>query len=231
MNTGNIYTFIQKHTNFQKEVGISIPSTMKELGSGTRGTAYDIGNGKALKITDDLAEAAVAEQMKNKDLRGLYKTFGAYKFTNSPTPEQILVLKDMKEITGIKKSYFIVMEKLKENNARAMKIQNCVDYLRDNMDDVPNFVYEEWNNDILKKFLDDKDTMEFITKKYGKPITNDMVDLAYGLNNLNKMGIKYSDLHAGNIMFNAKGRPVLIDIGYSSGSSGKPKMFEHIGPY
>jgi serine/threonine protein kinase len=222
----DIYRFLRKHTNFQAETGISIPINPKSLGSGTRGIAFDIGNGIALKITDDLSEAKVAEQLKDQNIRGLYKTFGSYKFTKKPTDEQKEVMRVHSIDSGIKETYFIIMEKLNKDDHRADMIGWGVGKIRNDLDGPAFNSNKKWTDEKLADFIGNKKLLKEIEEIDSKRLKDDIIELAYGLNNLKKLGIRYDDLHAGNILFNSKGKPVIIDIGFSSGGKGKPEVFE-----
>jgi thiamine kinase-like enzyme len=204
-----------------------MPIAPKALGMGTQGIAFDIGNDKALKITEDLSEAKVAEQIKNKDIRGVYKTFGAYKFTSKPTKKQTDVLEDLDiqfEITNVS---FVIMEKLDKNNARAKKIDRMIDILQDDYSWI--FVNnDKWTEERLTIFLNNKHLLDDIEEAGDKQLKKDIIELAYGLTNLKTLGIHYGDLHGGNILFNSKGKAVIIDIGYSTGGKSKPIVFEGI---
>jgi hypothetical protein len=236
MNIGNIvsvYHFIAEHTNFSKETGFNLPDSHKPLGSGSCGVVFDIGNGKALKITEDPSEAQVAEQIKNKNLRGLYKTYGAFKFTNNPTDKQWTEMTKA-GIFNIENYYFIVMEKLKENESRARKIYDSSNWVSrmGGLREVVDFSSTDgWADNKFKEFISDKSRLELIGNKGGKQLADDLVEIVYGLHNLNKLGIDFNDGHEGNMMFNSKDKAVLIDIGVSSGGTGKPKLFENRGPY
>jgi serine/threonine protein kinase len=119
------------------------------------------------------------------------------------------------------------MEKLKENESRAEKIMN-IERLSGGLFYVPNLkVPSFWDNHGMSRFLE-KDNIDNIIHhpKCGKQLADDIIEIGYGMHNLYKMGIQYRDIHKGNIMFNSKGKPVIIDIGFSSGSSGTPKVFE-----
>lgn len=230
--SSKIYDFLVNETEFAKEIKIGIPKTEHVIGKGTRGVVFDIGGGKALKITDDISEAKVAEQLKNKDLRGLYRTFGAYQFTNYPTSNQLEKLKSEDLENEIKDVYFIVMEKLHGNRSRALPIRRMGDKLGSILHFISDTSSSEWSDKNFKRFLE-KENLDLLTNATGgsEQLTDDMIEMAYGLNYLNKLGIDFNDLHEGNIMFNSKGEPVIIDIGYSHGGTGSPKVFEGIGPY
>ena len=59
--------------------GITIPPNPKVLGQGNRGTAYDLGGGKVLKLTDDDKEAHLVGLLGR--VAAGYKLFPMHTFT------------------------------------------------------------------------------------------------------------------------------------------------------
>jgi serine/threonine protein kinase len=222
-----MYDFIKNHTKFSKETGFKLPDSPAFLGSGSQGVAYDIGSKKALKITGDEAEAAVAEEIRDKKLRGVYKVFGSYKFTHNPTKEQKGFIETTDIGNIVDSAYFIVMEKLKSNSHRAQEIMDSMQGISKKIG-CPTFrESDDWTNKEIGK-LDTKENRKLLLgdKVATNQEVDDVIEIAYGMNSLNKLGISYSDLYAGNILFDTNDKPVIIDIGYSIGAYGKPKMFE-----
>lgn len=62
--------------------GIDI-SKLQELGRGAGGIAYDLGNGKVFKVTEDVNEVKVSTSLKNKQIAGVAAVYDTWKFPTS----------------------------------------------------------------------------------------------------------------------------------------------------
>lgn len=98
--------------------------------------------------------------------------------------------------------YFIIGEKLKHNVSRAQEIRK-------------EFGGGSGDSDLWK---------EPRFKNYIEDAEPDFKEIAYGLRNLNKLGISWKDMKLGNIMFRGN-KPVIIDLGYSYGGTEKIRNF------
>jgi serine/threonine protein kinase len=67
--------------------------------------------------------------------------------------------------------------------------------------------------------------LDKLKENYGE-IPKIAMDIAYGLLELNKLGIEFGDTHAGNIMKRHNGDYVIIDIGQSRSPEGQIKVLE-----
>ena len=206
-----IYTHIKNETDYEKLSGVKLPKNPTFLAKGTQGSVFDIGGGKVIKITEDKSEAKIASRLIGKKLRGIY------------TVHHVAVNTDMAN----KPVYFIIQDKLKPvSEGEYEKISN---YFYDFKNDIMNNDYDFWDKYLrgspdISTWWDDivlKAFIEIYVKENKPP--KGAVDIAYGLNNLNKKKISYYDLHSGNVMKSGS-EFVIIDLGYSKSLGGPGKI-------
>ena len=194
------------HDDFWEMVSLKAFPKPKPLGEGTKGVAYDIGRNKVLKITEDDTEAdASAIVAKKGKVEGVNKIYGVYEWKRYPD------------------YYIIVQDKVSMNYKRATNATEDITntfvdlYPEKPDDDVFNSRY--YTSTRVKEMIDVLSNLNSIYKV-------DSINLVKGLGNLNKLGITYRDLHAGNIGFDKSHNAVIIDLGYSKSAGGDVKVFE-----
>lgn len=212
----------------------------QRLGSGTQGVAYDIGDGKILKVTTDESEAAAAAALVGKKLRGVYQVDASYAAKNSQARFAIIqeklkpISSELDELFRWTSRHILLgaiyglMNKLSPEEAAEsieMNWQAQFESIAYGLQKYSPKVYEYVLNN-LKKTADIMATMPDYKGKFTKKQVDAAIEVIYGLLNLRKMGITFSDVHSGNVMMRGS-KPVLIDIGYSKGSSAKPKVVEY----
>ena len=188
------------HDDFWEMINHKAPSKPKSLGEGTKGIAYDVGNNKVIKITKDDTEADASSVIAKKGkVEGVNKIYGVYEWRRYLN------------------YYIIVQDKVKINDRRATDAVVDIDiafidlYPGEPDDHAHDSKY--YTSTRVKKMIDALDN-------------KDSISLVKGLDNLNKLGILYRDLHEGNIGFDKSNKAVIIDLGYSESIGGGIKVFE-----
>lgn len=190
------------------QFGVTIPQHPQVLGQGTRGTAYVIGGGKVLKLTDDESEAAAAAK-----LRDLKVDFAVH-------IEAVFQMRDY---------YGIIQEQLQPLPAHAKAaieasltrtdfrekiaeggFQNFMKKSKEELDELAR----DGEHNLILRFKSAYETLE----KYG------VFEIAKGLESI---GIEFTDYHTGkgdgnhgNLMLRGD-KVVVLDLGYSKGGGGK----------
>lgn len=200
------------------------------LGTGTQGSAFELKDGRVLKVTMDQAEAQAASKLKGKGNKHIAKIFDVFKFPESHSgvlygvvTERLLPIPGTHAVpaasTGeaealnnaLTYSYlYDVMESTKGPWDRVYEVMGNA--LRNRTEDMP----EAEASKVQKRFEDSQAVLE----RYGIP---GMVDELF------KNGIGFKDFHAGNIMKKPDGDYVLIDLGYSNVPGGQePEVLERV---
>jgi hypothetical protein len=198
-------------------VDASKVKSFKKLGTGTRGTAFDVGGGKVLKVTNDLKETQAAAKLMGKDLPNIVKYFGVWKFGDSGT-------------FGITQEFLypISKEDGKELNAALVKTGLPVWLKKSGYDwDASKELVKKYVLDQVKSRFKGGETSEE-AKAFAKEalVAWDLLVSKYKIRDMFKtlqgLGIDFHDFHAGNVMRRQDGSIVLIDLGYSkiSGDDG-----------
>ena len=211
---------LKKNTNFEQVAGIKIPDLhkVKVLGSGYYGVAFDIGGGKVLKLTKDKAERNAASLIAGKRLKGVYKIFGVYNWAKTDL------------VT------FIVTEKVTMNESKARQVIRAVEDVTRAFVQVSSKTSvvvgspssSGWNSSKAEWTKFKKDVAEGKHSDYlgAKIKTIELAEgIIQGFMSLDKAGIFWADLHAGNVAFRG-GKAVIIDMGHSKSGGGNVKIFE-----
>ncbi|MFA5999560.1 MAG: hypothetical protein WC783_01065 [Candidatus Paceibacterota bacterium] len=204
-----IEVLYENYPKFCSQYGINTNS--RELGSGSYGTTYDIGNGKVLKITSDELEGELSAYLKDMNLKNVWKVYFSGELA---TPF---------EFWGELYQYVIIGEKLEYLTAKERNIFG---------DLVNQFFDKGTNADIIKKF----NTLNKAYKVYDAENENEDNGGRYrpisllktiqaqwefkALKELKNAGISWHDNHAGNILKDAKGNYKFIDFGRGSSPGG-----------
>jgi len=209
--------------------GIEIKGMPLHLGTGTKGSAFDIGDGKVLKITADFTEAQASLKLKGVKSDHIAHIYDVFAFPKSKMGERFgIVLEKLTGIPGAKTpAYNSTGEGGMLNQAFTDSLFWQAKSKTDGGDwnttfglmksmlsrDIKN-VGSEASAKMQKRFYDSIETL----KKYDVP---QMVD------EVAKNGISYEDYHAANIMKRQNGKYVIMDLGYSSTDGGQePEVLE-----
>jgi len=202
----------KKFPKGMKKNGIDVDKidSLPVLGTGTRGTAFDIGNGKVLKITNDSKEAQAASVMVGKDVKNIVSFYAVWQFGD----------------TGF---YGITQEKLQPlpnddandfNKALvATGLPIWIKRAEGSWDKAKQLTKEYIIEQVKKKFGGNLKSPEAAT--FAKDVNNkwNLLVTKYGIRDmfktLSEFGIDFHDYHAGNMMQRADGTMVLIDLGMS----------------
>lgn len=178
-----------------KNRGLTLKSE-KQVGSGSRGIAYELTDGRILKITSDKSEAVASNSIKGKNLKHIVKIDDVFNFKDSEhygiVQEKLIKLSDQ-VASSINKAlmhsnFFEAADALKKNGKFSWQqvYEKMLELERERSEDNTKHI------DFLKSFK-----------------INEMVDEVF------KQGITFADYHAGNIMRRTDGTYVIIDLGYS----------------
>jgi serine/threonine protein kinase len=210
---------VKKFPKGLKKLGIDSDNfaKYKVLGTGTRGTAFLVGD-KVFKITNDDKEAQAASLIQGKNVKSLVNVYAVVHFADTPyygiLQEKLNPLPD-----DIGKTY---------NNALVKTaVPVWIAKSSGSWDKVKELTKEHIQREVKKKFGDDTSSDE--VKEYVKSVNeawNMLVNKFYirdMFNTLQELGIRFHDFHAGNLMMRDGGQLVLIDLGMSK-VSGKGKI-------
>lgn len=236
--------FIKKNAEKLAKKGINVNS-LRPIGTGTRGIAYDVGGDRVMKVTNDAQEAIAANKLKGLNLKRVVKIFDVFRFPDSDPR--------LKEIYGV------VQEKLEPldgsdnvGGGKVLAVSGEAAELNDILMELqlPQTIAKSYDWDVVAKTIRDHVSTE-VRRKYPQFATDD-IDRKYAEKYAEKMnglwntvtkkfhiddmvrelsakGIRFHDYHAGNIMKRTNGDYVVIDIGYSKVAGGKePPVLEKI---
>jgi hypothetical protein len=188
-----------------KEKKINVDS-LKLLGSGAGGTAYDIGNGLVLKVTKDASEAQSSNLIKGKKIPGIIYVQDVWQFPNSSF-------------------YGLIMEKiLPFKSWPEDETKDYLDRVVDNLDLKSKLMkYKDNTTEIWKSILAEPtfsvsgDPKEL--QKAFQILTNIIQQVkAAGINN-------FFDLHLENLGKRvSNGEIVVFDLGFSDGGTEPPVL-------
>jgi len=191
------------------KLGIKDVDSLQPIGTGTRGTVFEVGD-KVLKVTNDGKEAHAASILVGKNVSGVVNFYGVWSLGDTGT-------------------FAILQEKLQTISAEEGKSFNdalvttafplWVKRAGGSWDKVKELTKEHIKETAKKKFksFTSPEAQKFIAhaneqwsllvKKYG----------VKGLfETLTELGIDFHDYHAGNMMKRDDGTLVLIDLGMSN---------------
>lgn len=192
-----------------KKIGIDTSKldSLKVLGTGTRGTAFLVSNDRVFKVTNDDKEAQAASLIQGKNEKSLVRIYAVVHFADTPY-------------------YGILQEKLnplpddigKEYNNALVKTLVPVWIAKSNgsWETVKELTKKHIKDQIAKKNLNKEDMDEYV--KSVNSSWNMLINKFYirdMFETLQKLGIRFHDFHAGNLMTRDDGQLVLIDLGMS----------------
>lgn len=165
----------------------------KYIGEGTYGMAYDVGDDKILKITNDVSEAGNANKLRRK-----------------PITKHIINYYDVRVVRiGDEKYYSIAMDKVQPITDKEHKLFYS-DIYKKYFDptisdkDVFNYVLDYLEKYETEEYFDD--SLRFYKEKL-EPQRQSI------LKEFKKYGIPTNDAHVGNVGFDDEGNFVYFDIG------------------
>lgn len=176
-----------------KRINVNNFDSMKELGQGAKGKAYQISNDKVLKITKDASEARTSQAvMQATDTGILTKYFDVFKFKDTDGDDL----------------FCIVQEKLEHLDFSFKKFIELLMFFSDTTGNrTVSWIYYfnllEWLKDpanLIGQHVPTKSDLEWLE------------NLVVTLKSLN---ITFKDLHSGNVLQRKDGSKVLIDLGFS----------------
>jgi hypothetical protein len=175
----------------QKLEGMGLVVHQRLAPPGTKGVAFSLANGNVLKVTLDKTEAYATKHIEGKKLKNVYQVFEVFKFGKTDFygvhEEKCLPLKPGNE------SYWL------RNGLPELDFRGYVNGRVTNVD--------ERISAFLKRALS-ASTKGFDTELVRKGLQ----DVVAGVDQLADNGIKFYDVHSGNIMRRGNDL-VLIDIG------------------
>lgn len=215
----------------KKDVIVSI---LQMLGYGEWGVAYDIGNGKVLKITADKKEAIASNSIKERtDLTNVVNIYDVFRLPNT--------------LGQLEPIYGIITEKLNSlTETEQRDVNECFNDIESYMGrgKFERFMDEgDWNNLIRELEECIKDDVEILYNMYGDTPYHDKIisdrmnkyvktlekfNIPSMMLDLKKAGIRFHDYHGNNIM-RRKDKFVINDLGQSSAARHiEPPVLEKI---
>lgn len=197
--------------------GVDAKNT-KLLGRGSRGTAFQLKDGRTIKVTDDRREAAAMFKVKGKNLKHIVHVDEVWKFgdyylilqeTLTPIPESAeKVFNQATDGTHVRTIMANVSPDWQDLLKRMREVHNILQQRREKNGVGPGSL--ELADERFEQHLK-------VLEKFQFP---GIVD------DLHAMGIRFHDFHAGNIMKRG-GDFVMIDLGYSDVQGAKePPVLE-----
>lgn len=208
---------------------LNIPQNPALLGVGTKGTAFDIGAGKTLKVTSDDEEAVAANKIKQLgELKHVYRVFDVFQFRD--TGYYGIVQELLKPMAGLPKTGLqfgdAVTGPAADFNEALTKLDfwQCVDRAA-SWQDVRKNVIDRTQARAAKMAPGAAQTYLKQANEAWQFIREMGVDEMF--KELQSAGIEFRDYHAGNIMQRPNGDWVIIDLGYSRVEGGRqPDVLE-----
>jgi len=211
--------------------GINIRS-LKKLGIGTMGVAFDMGD-KVLKITQDVREAKASSLVAGKNIPNIIQVYDIWKF---PGVEwyglvleklQPLSPKEEKEVTDavLNSGFSMILYKANDDWNAAMK-----ELAKRAMNNFYSAAFGQYPDAIRSRGgqgTSDPRVQQFVQQNVNNTIQNfDKLTKEYKMRSLFKslkaLGIRYYDFHGGNYGRRADGTLVLFDLGRSFSSGANP---------
>lgn len=220
-----------------KARGVVIPPNPHEvghLGTGSKGTAIALQDGRVIKVTVDVEEAKAAFKLKGMKLKHIVKIDDVFQFPKSGFDKKVgprygIVQELLKPIPGAtvkpqeatgeaKVLNRAFMTSFFDEGLTTAKLdwESVFTHMRKRLSKYVSEIGLEGSKKLQKDFYDALEVL----KKYGIP---GMVQELF------EHGIKFQDYHAGNIMQRPSGDYVLIDLGYSKVEGGTaPPVLERM---
>ena len=205
---------MKKFPKGMKKMGVN-PDSLRKIATGTRGTAFDAGNGRVFKVTNDEKEAHAASVLVGKDIKNIVRFFGVCRFGDTPF-------------------YGVMQEKLEPLPKEASEAFNqalvatglpiWIKRAEGDWDNAKRLTKQYILEQVKKKFKDNLNSPQ--AQEYARGINDkwNLLVTKFGLRDmfttLTKLGIDFHDYHAGNLMQRGDGTMVLIDLGMSKVSGG-----------
>jgi len=208
---------LKRFPKAMKRIGLDVSKldSLPVLGTGTRGTALDIGNGKVLKVTNDAREAEASSVLVGKDLKNIVHVDAVWKLKDSPY--YCIIQEKLNPLPAEKSNQF--------NQALvATGLPIWIKRANGNWDEAKKLTKEYILSQVKKKFKDNLNSPQ--AQEFARDINEkwNMLVKHFGLrdmfNTLTELGIDFHDYHAGNMMVRNDGTLVLIDLGMSKVRSG-----------
>ncbi|MHA2047013.1 MAG: hypothetical protein ACW99G_19665, partial [Candidatus Thorarchaeota archaeon] len=196
------------HKNFDiiaKKKGYD-PRKLKKLGSGFKGSAYEIDSQFVFKLTTDKSEAIASSAIMNKgkNLKHVVKVFDVYRLKDLPMPMYGIKLEKLQPLSEDEKDDLELVRIIRSKPA-ALKVA-----VKQGPEAVKAFINKEFEDD------DPEDIIE-IMEKYS---------LFEVMKELNSIGVTYIDYHEDNVMKRGSDF-VMIDPGMSEIQGGtEPPVLE-----
>lgn len=208
------------------------------LGEGAFGAAWDIGGGKVLKITSDLDEAKASNFLKGKQLKHVAQIFDVFRFPRAVPPAGADADDyDTQGNAPYKQDYYgIVLERLahKEDRAFDSALLEVIDRAGEVFKLRPDQVLKDpkfsWSMIMLAAYKSAK-AENYVVARNMQGYMRLMQERQIGeiRDELLRNGVKFADLHSGNLGQKADGTWAAFDLGSESVSPGaEPNVLERI---
>lgn len=167
------------------------------LGTGSYGAAYDVGDGRVLKLTHDHDEAIVSAMIRGKTLRNVVKIFDVFALSDSAREDDY------------QPWYAVTREKLVAPKQRDI--------------DVMKVMYELYEDKSLDLWVTQDRSMvsRWRTMLQGHlefagvtRAMNILRDVAHGASELRAFGFDWTDFHDENIFLSETGVYKIVDVGW-----------------
>lgn len=208
MSAPDAYKLIQKFAGRLDQAGIHVGESPSKLGSGATGTAFDLRDGTALKVTVDRNEANACQRIKGKKLKNVYQIFNVFELDSLNT-------------------YVIHQELLEPLDPVVRKYWSAVNSA------LGKWKYDGHTSDDNKaleyfEYYWDQSNSEFDKQPHDQ-LQTAFLEILNGMRELDEHKIEFIDYHVGNIMFRAHtGQHVIIDLGVSKSPEQKINKLEEV---
>jgi hypothetical protein len=196
------------------------PRTAKKLdlvgarsaGEGFYGKAYKTPSGNVVKITSDASEAQVSAKLIGKKLKYVANIQAVYKL-----PLVKIESDDVYGQTEKMQLYAVVQERLYKLSPRDQNLIDMFDQHETSPKDIEDTI--EWLQSDETHAIHPNERLDPKELKRAKELLAAVKDLA-------RFGIKFKDLHSGNVMRSKDGRLKLIDLRGSAKKRPKLKQLK-----
>ena len=216
--------------------GIDV-SSLKKLGTGTMGTAYDMGCNKVLKITADKREAQASSLVAGKDIPNIVKVYSIWKFSGINWYGLII-----EKLTPLSKEEENLLTSAVINTGFPVYLHAANDNWNEAMRALAQAAVKKFYAAAYTRFPDaavsrdgqgtkDPRIQSYVKANLDKTVQDfDRVTKEYKMRSLFKslqaLGIRYYDFHGGNYGRRADGTLVLFDLGRSISKGAEPVELE-----